>query len=62
MLLNRHKKQWTDGLKTECYDEHSKNNEETVENLLRLFNDYSRWRKDEETLSKEEAAIPFDLS
>lgn len=57
MLLNLHKKQWTDGLRTEPYDKHTKENEETVEHLLELCKSYSKWLKEEDTLTKEQAAI-----
>ncbi|KAI6698088.1 hypothetical protein NL676_018207 [Syzygium grande] len=31
MLLNLHKKKWTDGLTLRCFDTHSKTNEQTVQ-------------------------------
>lgn len=57
MLLNVHKKQWTDGLRIEPFDDHSKKNEETVQTLCRLSKAYGAWLKEEDTLSKEELAI-----
>ncbi|KMS93588.1 hypothetical protein BVRB_029960, partial [Beta vulgaris subsp. vulgaris] len=57
MLLNLHKKQWTDSLRIETFDAHSKDNETTVQTLLRLSKSYAAWLKEEDTLSKEELAI-----
>ncbi|KAH0684916.1 hypothetical protein KY290_022655 [Solanum tuberosum] len=34
MLLNLHKKKWTDGLALQRFDAHSKTNEQTVQNML----------------------------
>ncbi|KAK7303002.1 hypothetical protein RJT34_13901 [Clitoria ternatea] len=36
MLLNLHKKKWTDGLTLQHFDSHSKTNEQTVQEMLNL--------------------------
>ena len=57
MLLNLHKKTWTDGLAVEKYDAHTKKNGETVKTLLQLTKEYSKWLTEEETKSADEVAI-----
>jgi hypothetical protein len=49
MLLNLHKKTWTDGLAVEKFDAHTKKNGETVKTLLQLTKEYSKWLTEEET-------------
>jgi len=48
MLLNLHKKTWTKGLMVKKFDEHAKDNEETVKNLLDLAQKYKKRLEDEE--------------
>ena len=57
MLLNLHKKTWTDGLAVEKFDEHAKKNAETVKSLLQLPKEYSKGLGEEETKSADEVAI-----
>ncbi|KAH8024630.1 hypothetical protein HPB51_000070 [Rhipicephalus microplus] len=42
MLLNLHKKSWTDGLTLQDYDEHCKVNESTVAEMLELAKAYNK--------------------
>jgi len=42
MLLNLHKKKWTDGLTVQKFDNHSHLNEKTVQNLLELAKSYQK--------------------
>eukprot|EP00957_Ditylum_brightwellii_P109321 8339181-Ditylum_brightwellii.AAC.1 len=42
MLLNLHKKNWTDGLKVQQYDAHSNINEKTVAELVSLAKLYNK--------------------
>merc|ERR1711998_529697 len=42
MLLNLHKKQWTDRLKIESFEKHSKNNEQIVEEMCGLAENYNK--------------------
>jgi 26S proteasome regulatory subunit N11 len=57
MLLNLHKKKWTDGLTVQKFDQHSHHNEKTVQNLLELAKNYQKAVQDEDKISKEKQAI-----
>eukprot|EP00898_Chlorokybus_atmophyticus_P003814 jgi/Chlat1/4433/Chrsp29S00327 len=57
MLLNLHKKKWTDGLVLERFDNHQKKNEKTVEELLQLASAYNKAVIEEDKLSPEKLAI-----
>jgi len=41
MLMNLHKKRWMEGLSLTPFNEHTKNNEKVVEDMLRLAKDYN---------------------
>ncbi|KAL5719572.1 multicatalytic endopeptidase [Ranunculus cassubicifolius] len=57
MLLNLHKKKWTDGLTLQRFDTHSKTNEETVQEMLSLAVKYNKAVQEEDELSPEKLAI-----
>ncbi|KAL5729222.1 multicatalytic endopeptidase [Ranunculus cassubicifolius] len=57
MLLNLHKKSWTDGLKLERFDKHSKSNEATILEMCDLTAKYNRSVQEEEELSPEKRMI-----
>jgi len=57
MLLNLHKKTWTNGLKIQNADEHAKNNEKTVEQMLDLVKQYNKRLEEEENKTPEELAV-----
>ncbi|KAH9562669.1 hypothetical protein CY35_05G083900 [Sphagnum magellanicum] len=57
MLLNLHKKKWTDGLSLQRFDNHSKTNESTVQEMLELAVKYNKAVQEEDQLSPEKLAI-----
>jgi len=57
MLLNLHKKSWTHGLSIKDFDEHSKKNEKTIQDLLKFSKEYKERLKDEENKTAEELVI-----
>jgi len=57
MLLNLHKKKWTDGLLLENYQAHEKNNEKLVGEMLELAKNYNKNILEEDKLTKEKLAI-----
>jgi len=57
MLLNLHKKKWTDGLTLTDFTEHEKENEKLVEEMLVLSKDYNGSILEEEKLTKEKRKI-----
>ncbi|VAH06858.1 unnamed protein product [Triticum turgidum subsp. durum] len=57
MLLNLHKKKWTDGLILKKFDTHSKTNEETVQEMLSLAIKYNKAVQEEDELPPEKLAI-----
>lgn len=57
MLLNVHKPKWTDGLTLEKFDEHSKQNESVVREMLNLAKAYNKRIQDEITTPPEKLAI-----
>ncbi|KAI3835345.1 hypothetical protein MKW98_020461 [Papaver atlanticum] len=57
MLLNLHKKKWTDGLTLQQFDSHSKTNEQTVEEMRSLAIKYNKAVQEEDELSPEKLAI-----
>ena len=54
MLMNLHKKGWTEGLKTADFKRHDKDNEETVKRMLELAKAYNKavQEEDEKTAEK----------
>ncbi|KAJ6404858.1 hypothetical protein OIU84_012934 [Salix udensis] len=57
MLLNLHKKKWTDGLTLKRFDTHSKTNEQTVQEMLNLAIKYNKAVQEEDELTPEKLAI-----
>jgi len=57
MLLNLHKKKWTDELRTNPFDIHAQKNTKTVKGLLELAKSYSKWLADEDTKTPEEFEV-----
>lgn len=57
MLMNLHKTKWTSGLETKDFESHSKENEKTVNSMLKLVKDYNLRVKAEETKSLEDLAV-----
>ncbi|CAM6087310.1 unnamed protein product [Calypogeia fissa] len=57
MLLNLHKKKWTDGLTLQRFDNHAKSNENTVQEMLELAVKYNKAVQEEDQLSPEKLAI-----
>eukprot|EP00184_Porphyridium_aerugineum_P006242 CAMPEP_0184700136 /NCGR_PEP_ID=MMETSP0313-20130426/8738_1 /TAXON_ID=2792 /ORGANISM="Porphyridium aerugineum, Strain SAG 1380-2" /LENGTH=318 /DNA_ID=CAMNT_0027159563 /DNA_START=111 /DNA_END=1067 /DNA_ORIENTATION=- len=57
MLLNLHKKKWTDSLTVTDFHEHSKMNESTIQNMLQLAKSYEKAVTEEQKLSKEELTV-----
>ncbi|PRP79244.1 hypothetical protein PROFUN_13037 [Planoprotostelium fungivorum] len=57
MLLNLHKKKWTDGLLLEDFNTHEKENEKLVGEMLELTKNYEKLIQEEDKLTKEKLAI-----
>jgi 26S proteasome regulatory subunit N11 len=57
MLLNLHKKKWTDELRTVPFDTHAQNNANTVKKLHTLAKGYSKWLEEEDKKSIEEFEV-----
>jgi len=57
MLLNLHKKKWTEGLELENYEQHEKKNEKLVQEMVELAKNYNKNIQEEEKLTKEKLAI-----
>jgi len=57
MLLNLHKKKWTDGLLLQDFHTHEKENEKLVGEMLELTKNYEKLIQEEDKLTKEKLAI-----
>jgi len=57
MLLNLHKKKWTEGLRLDKFDEQEQNNETTVKSMLELAKNYNKTVQDEGKMTLEKLAI-----
>jgi 26S proteasome regulatory subunit N11 len=57
MLLNVHKKTWTEGLSLLDFNQHEKNNVKTMKDLVKLSKDYNKMIKDESKTEKEKFKI-----
>jgi 26S proteasome regulatory subunit N11 len=57
MLLNLHKKKWTDGFVLRPFDMHSKTNEQIVQEMLNLATKYNKAVQEEDELPPEKLAI-----
>jgi len=54
MLLNLHKKNWTDGLKLKDWDVMKKSNEESIKRMLHLAQTYTQSVKEESSLTPQQ--------
>jgi len=57
MLLNLHKKKWTDGLLLEDFNTHEKGNQKLVKETCELASNYNKAVQEEDKLTKEKLAI-----
>lgn len=57
MLLNLHKKSWSDSLTQKDYSQHCKLNENAVKSMLELAKQYEKSVEDEDKLTAEQLAI-----
>lgn len=57
MLLNLHKKTWTQGLRVDDADEHAQRNEKTVAEMLSLAKQYNKRLEEEEGKTQEELVV-----
>ncbi|GAM18633.1 hypothetical protein SAMD00019534_018080, partial [Acytostelium subglobosum LB1] len=57
MLLNLHKKKWTDGLNLEKFDVHNQNNEKKLNDLLELTKSYHKALQEEDKIDPEKKDI-----
>jgi len=57
MLMNLHKKAWTDGLKGRHYEEHQADNESTIKTMMKLSKEYNERVQEEEGKTTEELAV-----
>ncbi|KAA8496051.1 26S proteasome non-ATPase regulatory subunit 14 [Porphyridium purpureum] len=57
MLLNLHKKKWSDSLAMMDFDDHSRMNEETMARMLELAKTYEKAVQEEQKMTKDELAI-----
>jgi len=54
MLLNLHKKDWTEGLRLKDFEEHKRSNAEIVKEMLSLASSYNKSVQEESTLTPEQ--------
>ena len=59
MLLNLHKKLWTEGLSLENYVETSQSNVESIKGMAKLAKQYCERVKDEEGKTSEEIVVAY---
>mmetsp|Transcript_21355 Transcript_21355/g.62239 ORF Transcript_21355/g.62239 Transcript_21355/m.62239 type:complete len:143 (+) Transcript_21355:199-627(+) len=57
MLMNLHKKAWTDGLTTLRFEDHQTSNEKTLKSMVQLSKDYNTRVQEEEGKTAEELAV-----
>jgi len=57
MLMNLHKKAWTDGLTTVRFEDHQSSNEGTLKSMVQLSKDYNTRVQEEEGKTAEELAV-----
>ena len=57
MLMNLHKKSWRNGLVLKTFEEHQKENEDTVRAMLELTKQYNERVKEEEEKTAEEILV-----
>merc|ERR1712038_1464429 len=57
MLMNLHKKNWTNGLTVERFEDHQSHNEDMVDKMLKLTKDYNERVQQEEGKTAEEIIV-----
>ncbi|KAM9984946.1 hypothetical protein ACTFIY_009364 [Dictyostelium cf. discoideum] len=57
MLLNLHKKKWTEGLIVDKFDTHEQSNEKQINNLLELTKQYQKSIQDEDKIEPEKKEV-----
>ncbi|KAK5575116.1 hypothetical protein RB653_010372 [Dictyostelium firmibasis] len=57
MLLNLHKKKWTEGLIVDKFDVHEQSNEKQINNLLELTKQYQKSIQDEDKIEPEKKEV-----
>lgn len=57
MLLNLHKRQWTEGLTLKKFDLHAQENEKTVLEMLELAKAYNKMVQDEGKIAKDKLVV-----
>jgi len=57
MLLNLHKKKWTEGLTLTKFDLHTRDNEKIFKEMVQLAKAYDKLVQDEDKLSKEKLVV-----
>jgi len=57
MLLNMHKQKWQQGLKLKSFEQHARNNAESVKNLVNFTKRYNQKIQDEMKLSDAEIIV-----
>lgn len=57
MLLNLHKKNWTEGLKLQDFEDHARENEEMVKGMLSLSEAYNKSVIEETTMTQDELKV-----
>jgi len=57
MLLNVHKKTWTEGLSLSKFEEHQTTNEKTIQNMVKLAKSYNKMIQEEGKVEKKKLEI-----
>jgi len=57
MLMNLHKRNWTSGLTVDPFEDHQKKNEDVVERMLQLTEEYNERVQAEEGKTTEELLV-----
>jgi len=57
MLMNLHKKKWTEGLNVRKFDEHSEGNEKLLKEMVTLAKSYNSTVQDEDKMTKEKLVV-----
>jgi len=57
MLMNLHKRNWTNGLTVDRFEDHQQKNEDTVDKMLKLTVEYNERVKQEEGKTSEEIMV-----
>eukprot|EP01125_Pyxidicula_operculata_P021197 TRINITY_DN8078_c0_g1_i1.p1 TRINITY_DN8078_c0_g1~~TRINITY_DN8078_c0_g1_i1.p1 ORF type:complete len:325 (+),score=94.45 TRINITY_DN8078_c0_g1_i1:84-977(+) len=57
MLLNLHKKKWTEGLTVTKYDVHAAENAKLMKEMVKLAKDYDKSVQDEDKMTKEKLVV-----